>query len=138
MPRLRRYGGTRVSRRPPSRISPAVADSKPAIIISVVVLPEPLGPSSVRNSPDATVRETSSTASTAPNVFDTATSSSSGPCGAVMRSAEPAASASLPQARPEPAEEPRASLFHHDLLLDPDQCPARHDEPRLQAKHHAG
>src|SRR6266536_2067314 len=138
MPRLRRYGGTWVSRRPPNRISPAVADSKPAIIMRVVVLPEPLGPRRVRNSPDATVRETLSTASTAPKLLDTATSSSSAPCGAVMRSRAPATSASLPQARPEPAEEPRAALFHHDLLLDPDEGPARHDEPRLQAEHHTG
>ena len=36
---------------PRSRISPAVGRSKPASIISVVVLPEPEGPSSVRNSP---------------------------------------------------------------------------------------
>src|SRR5437016_3479968 len=50
----------------------------------VVVFPEPLGPSRVRNSPEATLRETSSTASTAPNDLDTATSSSSAPCEAVM------------------------------------------------------
>src|SRR5215475_7946135 len=79
MPRLRRYGGTRVSGRPSSMISPAVADSKPAIIMRVVVLPEPLGPSSVRNSPGATVRETPSTAITGPNAFDTSTRSSAAP-----------------------------------------------------------
>src|SRR6266851_6229233 len=137
MPRLRRYGGTCVSRRPPSRISPAVADSKPAIIMRVVVLPEPLGPSSVRNSPDATVREMSSTARTAPNVLDTATSSSSAPWGVLMRSTPAVTSASFPQARPEPAEEPGAPLLDDDLLLDPDQSPARHDEPRFEAEHHA-
>src|SRR5690349_9548991 len=37
--------------RPPTRISPSVGRSKPATINSVVVLPEPLGPSNVRNSP---------------------------------------------------------------------------------------
>src|SRR5215471_1459568 len=79
MPRLRRYGGTRVSGRPSSMISPAVADSKPAIIMRVVVLPEPLGPSSVRNSPGGTVRETPSTAITGPKAFDTSTSSSLAP-----------------------------------------------------------
>src|SRR5215470_7115469 len=79
MPRLRRYGGTRVSGRPSSMISPAVGDSKPAIIRRVVVLPEPLGPSSVRNSPGATVRETPSTAITDPKVFDTRRSSSAAP-----------------------------------------------------------
>src|SRR5262249_53092786 len=74
MPRLRRYGGTWLSGRPPSRISPAVADSKPAIIMRVVVLPEPLGPSSVRNSPGGTVRETPSTAITGPKALGTSTS----------------------------------------------------------------
>ena len=39
------------SERPLSRISPAVGASKPASIISVVVLPDPEGPSSVKNSP---------------------------------------------------------------------------------------
>ena len=34
------------------RISPAVGSSKPATMRSVVVLPQPEGPSSVRNSPE--------------------------------------------------------------------------------------
>src|SRR5256885_14772592 len=63
--------------RPPRKISPIVGDSKPAIIMSVVVLPEPLGPRRVRNSPEATASDTPSTATTGPNDFDTATSSSS-------------------------------------------------------------
>ncbi|MCY1183087.1 hypothetical protein D9M73_236780 [compost metagenome] len=37
--------------RPANRISPAVGVSKPASIIRLVVLPEPDGPSNVRNSP---------------------------------------------------------------------------------------
>ncbi len=45
-------------------MSPAVGVSKPAIIISVVVLPEPLGPSSVRNSPEWMSSETPATAAT--------------------------------------------------------------------------
>ena len=40
---------------PSSRISPAVGRSKPAIIRSVVVLPQPDGPSSEKNSPAAIV-----------------------------------------------------------------------------------
>ena len=51
MPKWRLCGGVRVIGLPSSTISPAVGDSKPASIISVVVLPEPEGPSSVRNSP---------------------------------------------------------------------------------------
>ena len=55
MPMSRRYGGLCDSGLPSSRISPAVGISNPASIISVVVLPEPDGPSSVRNSPRSDV-----------------------------------------------------------------------------------
>jgi hypothetical protein len=48
-------------------MAPLVGSSKPAIIISVVVLPEPLGPSSVRNSPFAMSRLIPSTALTRPS-----------------------------------------------------------------------
>jgi hypothetical protein len=44
-------GGSRVIERPSRRISPSVGLSKPASIMRVVVLPDPDGPSSVRNSP---------------------------------------------------------------------------------------
>ena len=47
---------------PSMAMSPAVGLSKPAIIIRVEVLPEPLGPSSVRNSPERMSSETPSTA----------------------------------------------------------------------------
>src|SRR5690348_5252066 len=55
--------------RPPSSTRPVSGCSKPAIIRSVVVLPEPDGPSSVKNSPSPTVRSTSSTATTSPYVL---------------------------------------------------------------------
>ena len=42
----RSNGARRVTSTPPSRIRPAVGSSKPAIIRSTVVLPEPDGPSS--------------------------------------------------------------------------------------------
>ncbi len=48
------------------RISPLVGAVKPAIAISMVVLPEPDGPSSVKNSPRATVSDTSSSAVAVP------------------------------------------------------------------------
>ncbi|MCY1561304.1 hypothetical protein D9M68_985400 [compost metagenome] len=51
MPKFRLCGGVPVIGLPSSRISPEVGDSKPASIISVVVLPEPEGPSRLRNSP---------------------------------------------------------------------------------------
>ena len=44
MPISRRCGGSRDSGLPSSRISPSVGVSKPASIISVVVLPEPRRP----------------------------------------------------------------------------------------------
>jgi hypothetical protein len=54
---LRRCGGVRVMGEPSSRISPAVGDSNPASIIRQVVLPEPDGPSSERNSPPGRARQ---------------------------------------------------------------------------------
>src|SRR5258705_662610 len=54
---------------PPSVTRPASGRSKPAITRSVVVLPDPDGPRSVKNSPSATVRSTSATATTSPYVF---------------------------------------------------------------------
>src|SRR4029453_13908644 len=50
----------------PMRISPEVGRSRPAIARSVVVLPQPEGPSSVRCSPAPTVKLTPRTAMTAP------------------------------------------------------------------------
>jgi hypothetical protein len=52
---------------PSISIVPAVGRRKPAIMRSVVVLPQPDGPSSETNSPGASARLKSSTAVTAPN-----------------------------------------------------------------------
>src|SRR5579862_3197237 len=54
---------------PSSETVPASGCSKPAITLRVVVLPEPDGPRSVKNSPAPTCRFTSSTAATPPNCF---------------------------------------------------------------------
>src|SRR5215831_19345112 len=54
---------------PPSRISPAVGSTKPAIMRSVVVLPQPEGPSSTTSSPCRMSRSTSATACTSPYVL---------------------------------------------------------------------
>src|SRR6476659_8351237 len=54
---------------PPSVMRPASGCSKPAIIRKVVVLPDPEGSRSVKNSPAPTVRSTVSTATTSPYVF---------------------------------------------------------------------
>ena len=62
----RRLGGTRVTSSPPMRTVPAVGASKPPIIRSRVVLPQPLGPSSEKNSPRRIASDTSSTAVRSP------------------------------------------------------------------------
>ena len=68
MPRLRRLAGTKTCRSlaktatPSISIVPDVGVSRPATHCSVVVLPHPLGPSSVKNSPRPTSNEMPSTA----------------------------------------------------------------------------
>ena len=77
MPRLRLSGGTNRPRaasattRPPMVMTPSVGAISPATICSVVVLPHPDGPSSVTNSPSATVRSTPRTATASPYRFVT-------------------------------------------------------------------
>src|SRR3954454_19572782 len=58
----------RVTSAPMSSTVPASGCSKPAMTRSVVVLPEPEGPSSVKNSPRAMSRSRFSIATTSPNV----------------------------------------------------------------------
>ena len=54
--------GTRVTSRSPMRIRPSSTGSRPASIRSVVVLPQPDGPTRTRNSPSATSRSIPGTA----------------------------------------------------------------------------
>ena len=56
---------------PSMKISPVVGVSKPASIRSKVVLPQPEGPSSEKNSPRRISKLTSSTAFTGPKCFET-------------------------------------------------------------------
>ncbi len=75
MPIRRLSGGnkmpcsTDVTSRSPTRTSPASGRSSPAIMRSVVVLPQPLGPSRVSIEPLSTSKLTSSTAGTLPKSF---------------------------------------------------------------------
>jgi hypothetical protein len=62
----RSFGRTSFTTRSPMRISPALAVSSPAIRLSRVDLPQPEGPTSTRNSPEATDRETPFSTSSAP------------------------------------------------------------------------
>src|SRR6478736_3189701 len=68
MPISRTWAGRRSMRSLPKRISPPSSSVKPAIMRSKVVLPQPEGPSRVKNSPSPTSRLTLSTARTVPKV----------------------------------------------------------------------
>src|SRR4051812_28172196 len=57
MPISRWRGGSAVTSSLPTHSAPASGTTKPATILSSVVLPEPLGPSRVRNSPGLTSRD---------------------------------------------------------------------------------
>src|SRR5215470_14725523 len=70
MPISRRWAGSLSMRRSPKRISPASSSQNPAIMRRRVVLPQPDGPSRVKNSPSATSRSTPSTARTLPKLRD--------------------------------------------------------------------
>ena len=56
MPSPRSRGSRSLTTRPSMRISPAVGSSKPAIMRSVVVLPQPDGPTNTTNSPSSMVK----------------------------------------------------------------------------------
>src|SRR5438552_7364613 len=62
----RRLAETDVTSRACKTILPSSGTSKPAIILSVVVFPQPLGPSSEKNSPSPIDSVTSFTAATVP------------------------------------------------------------------------
>src|SRR5579859_7129380 len=70
MPKLRRFGATNTpfaeenTTRPSTSMSPIRGRSSPAIERKVVVLPQPLGPKSVKSSPSGTSNDTSCAALT--------------------------------------------------------------------------
>ncbi len=80
MPRLRRFGGTKIRRdteattRPRRVMSPPSGRSSPATSRSVVVLPQPLGPRRVNTSPRCTSSDARSTATCGGNTLLTSTS----------------------------------------------------------------
>src|SRR3954447_12986043 len=69
MATLRSFARIFVTSRSPKMISPLVTGSRPASIRNVVVLPQPDGPTRTRNSPLATSKEVSSTATFWSNRF---------------------------------------------------------------------
>ena len=66
MPTRRRCGGTPVTSAPLIATVPASGVTKPATERSVVVLPHPEGPRSVKNSPGTTASDTPSSALVVP------------------------------------------------------------------------
>src|SRR5437762_12433447 len=87
----RRKGGRSTTGLPPIWMLPALGGKKPAIRPSVVVLPQPEGPSSVMNSPSRTSRSMPATARVAPYRFSSpARRSSDTLATAVDEVAEPA------------------------------------------------
>src|SRR5205085_10605153 len=65
----RREACLKVTSSPPNRIRPEVGSSRPAIIRSVVVLPQPEGPSRQKKSPSGMVKVDSRTAANSPNAL---------------------------------------------------------------------
>src|SRR5690606_2086703 len=79
MPRPRRCTGTGPTSAPSMCRVPASAWAKPAMMLRVVVFPDPEGPSRVMNSPGRTARETPSTAVKSPKRLVTERSSMEAP-----------------------------------------------------------
>ena len=75
MEMFRSEGGLSVTSRSAIRTRPALTVSSPAIILSVVDLPQPDGPRSTTKLPSSTVKETSSTATVPPQALVTPLSS---------------------------------------------------------------
>src|SRR5206468_13105437 len=71
--------GTSVMSRPASFTTPSDGSSNPPMMRSVVVLPQPDGPSMLKNSPRRLSRWRCSTATTAPTTFVTFSSSTTAP-----------------------------------------------------------
>src|ERR1051326_7514669 len=67
----RSFGGTSLTFSGPMKMSPPETSSRPAIMRSVVLLPQPDGPTSTRNSLSGISRLTLRTASTSSYFFDT-------------------------------------------------------------------
>src|SRR5438128_384876 len=89
---------------------PASGRSKPAIIRSVVVFPEPDGPSRVKNSPASISRSTWSTATTSPYVLRTPSSRTSTAVELVAETASVSASVRVANCLLKDAEPPLEQL----------------------------
>src|SRR4030095_3101436 len=78
MPKPRLLGGNSVASFPAMRIRPEVGWVVPAMRFRIVVLPDPLGPSSVTNSPFRITKSTFASADTIPYCLETCLTSTIG------------------------------------------------------------
>src|SRR4029453_13604068 len=99
---------------PASTTRPASGSTSPATIRSTVLLPQPEGPRGERNSPGAASRETSSTATTAPNDLRSRETLSAGAAPLTAGDAPPPGRGST-RAPPPPALRPLRELPRHEV-----------------------
>ncbi len=116
-----------------TRICPASGSSKPAIIRSVVVLPEPLGPSRVRSAPPSTRKDRSLTTRVPPKAFERPRTSSEPP--RMVRPPSPAISVSTGAAAPADPRAPQDIEFG-DGGQAGDRHPIRHDQLEAGSRVH--
>src|SRR5258705_11483704 len=99
MPKPRFSAARLVMTFPSKLIVPESGVSRPAIILSVVVLPQPEGPSSPKNSPRSTSSETPATAAVLSNFLEMFRSESSGIFGIIGQPVQERGQARLPDLR---------------------------------------
>src|SRR5215207_908414 len=124
----RRAGSTRVISRPSMTTRPLAGASRPAMTCSVVVLPQPDGPSRVRNSPCSTARSIGPTAVASPYFLTIRSSLRTGSWAIRPSPAENFLVPALPvavavgelrhvvEAAPEPADSLEILIAHFELL----------------------
>src|SRR5262245_36684621 len=107
---------------PLKTMRPEVSGNSPQMRLTIVLLPEPLGPMRPRISPRATVRSTPSTARTPPKCLQTPCSSSTG--ALLFRSEEPPQG--LHRAR---IEQTARAYVHgqHDQAAEQEVAPIAHE-----------
>src|SRR3954466_5422873 len=121
----RLFGGTPTTSSPRRRMSPASGSSNPATMRIVVVLPQPDGPSSVRNSPSRMSIVRSSTAVTSPKRFVTPRILIAAVVGSLI------ARSSLPGAQGADVVRGHPRLRFQPPLAHEPACPGPHnDDPR--------
>src|SRR5438874_1866440 len=119
---------------PASTTSPASGSTSPATMRSTVLLPQPDGPRRERNSPGAASRETSSTATTAPNDLRSRRTLSAGAAPLTAGDALAPRRRSTRDLAP-PALRPLRKLLRHEVGVGevhaPDDVAEGHELPQI-------